>query len=73
MGFSLPTCQSGAGTVDCYTSIVNFGKGWNELSGVPFIHATTVNGQPDYGDQTNAAENPTVIDGYNYEEEGCTD
>jgi RHS repeat-associated protein len=75
IGFSLSTCQSGAGAVDYMNALGNVvsGNGWTAGPGVPFIYPATVNGQPDYGDQTNGAENPMVIDGWDYTEQGCTD
>jgi hypothetical protein len=81
MGYLLSTCQSGAGAVDYWNALTNAAGElvtgqpitWSAGPGVPFIQAANVNGQPDYGDQTNAAENPMVIQGYNYAQQGCTD
>ncbi len=81
MDFSLSTCQSGAGAVDDWNAVKNVAGElwtgqpltWTAGPGIPFIHATTVNGQPTYGDQTNAAENPMVTQGYDYAQQGCTE
>jgi hypothetical protein len=45
---------------------------WTAGPGNPFTgKPAIVNGQPDYGDQTNWAENPSVIEGWNYAQAGC--
>jgi hypothetical protein len=65
--FSLSTCQRGAGAAAYGTAAKNVlgGGKWTAGPGNPFSPAT-VNGQPDYGDQARASENPSVIAGYNY-------
>jgi hypothetical protein len=74
MGFSLKTCQRGAGAVDYYNAAKNVatGKPWSAGPGNPFTATPAmVNGYPDYGDQTNYAENESVIAGWTYGSGGC--
>jgi len=74
MGFTLQTCQRGAGAEDYFMGAENYaaGRGWSAGPGNPFTgNPVVVNGLPDYGDQTNWAENPSVISGWTYGSGGC--
>ena len=74
MGFTLQTCQRGAGAVDYFNAAGNYakGKGWTAGPGNPFTgNRVVVDSLADYGDQTNWAENPSVIVGWTYGSGGC--
>jgi RHS repeat-associated protein len=74
MGFSLETCQRGAGAVDYYNAVKNVfnGRPWSAGPGNPFTGSpVNVHGYPDYGDQTHYAENESVIAGWIYGSGGC--
>ena len=62
------------GGVDYYNAIRNelTGKQWSAGPGNPFTGTpVVVNGFPDYGDQTNWAENESVITGWMFGNGGC--